>query len=107
MISGTISSRRYRKHPRKILYKIALLDISLASTPLKSIVEKHIQVEQDAEPLQFSLNSEEYELRINPVGRYLLRVQAVYEDRKATAIATAFREVLLQEQTEVDIEFVV
>jgi uncharacterized lipoprotein YbaY len=107
MISGTISSHRHRKQPRSILYKISLLDVSRASIPLKSIVEKQIQVEQDAEPLRFSLNSEEYESRINPLGRYLLRVQAVYEDRKATAIATAFREILLQEQTELNIVLIV
>ncbi len=105
LISGTISSLRRRNNPPQILYKVELLDITWASTPVQCVVEKEIQVEQNREHTYFDLDLDSRMITMNPLGRYLLRVQAVYKDGGEVKIDTAFQEVDIQQQNEVSLWF--
>jgi hypothetical protein len=42
---------------------------------------------------------------MNPLGHYLLRVQAIYEGNREVRIDTAFQEIDIQQQTKVDLCF--
>ncbi len=105
LIFGTIKSLARRANPPQVLYKVELLDITSAAAPVQSVFEKQIQVEQYREPTYFNLSLEPGMFDMNPLGHYLLRVQAIYEGNREVRIDTAFQEIDIQQQTKVDLCF--